>query len=41
MYRISKNYFGKTELPEKARNDALHIAIATHYKNGFLLTIEL
>ena len=35
---LAKLFFLKASLPEKARDDALHIAIATHYKMDFLLT---
>ena len=35
---LANLFFTKALLPEIARNDALHIAIATHYKMDFLLT---
>ena len=35
---LAELFFAKALLPEKARDDALHVAIATHYKMDFLLT---
>jgi len=35
---LAELFFEKASLPEKARDDALHVAIATHYKMDFLLT---
>jgi len=35
---LAKLFFTKALLPEKARDDALHVAIATHYQMDFLLT---
>jgi len=35
---LAQFFFEKASLPERARDDALHIAIATHYKIAFLLT---
>ena len=35
---IAELFFTKAYLPEKARADTLHIAIATYYKIDFLLT---
>ncbi len=35
---LAKLFFTKASLPEKARDDALHVAIATHYQMDFLLT---
>jgi len=35
---LAKIFFKKANLPENARDDALHIAIATNYKIDFLLT---
>ncbi len=35
---LAKLFFTKASLPEKARDDALHIAVATHYQMDFLLT---
>ena len=35
---IAELFFTKASLPEKARDDALHIAIATYHKIDFLLT---
>jgi len=35
---VAELFFVKASLPEKARDDVLHIAIATHYKMDFLLT---
>ena len=35
---IADIFFSKASLPEKARDDALHVAIATYYKIDFLLT---
>ncbi len=35
---LAELFFAKAALPEKARDDALHVAIATHYKIDFLLT---
>ncbi len=36
--QLAELFFNKASLPEKARDDALHVAIATHYKMDFLLT---
>lgn len=35
---LAELFFNKAFLPEKARDDALHVAIATYYKMDFLLT---
>jgi len=35
---LAEMFFTKASLPEKARDDVLHVAIATHYKMDFLLT---
>ena len=35
---LAELFFKKASLPEKARDDALHVAISTHYKMVFLLT---
>ena len=35
---IADIFFSRASLPEKARDDALHVAIATYYKIDFLLT---
>ena len=35
---LAKLFFDKASLPDKAIDDALHVAIATHYKMDFLLT---
>ena len=35
---LAELFFRKALLPEKARDDALHVAIATHYQMDFLLT---
>ncbi|GAB6163464.1 hypothetical protein JCM12298_26240 [Desulfothermus naphthae] len=35
---LAELFFAKTSLPEKARDDVLHVAIATYYKMDFLLT---
>lgn len=35
---LAKLFFTKALLPERARDDALHVAIATHYQMDFLLT---
>jgi len=35
---LAELFFAKASVSEKARDDALHVAIATHYKMDFLLT---